>query len=538
MATSISYPGVFVEETSFRARPIESVPTSTAGFVGAARFGPLGGLPSPVTSLTDYERRFCLTTPGRTLDWSNAGAAPDFLWHAVRAFFNEGGRRLFVSRVFRPAAGDGVARVPVAQTPGWSLAARYPGAAGNLRVRLELRSRSTVMVSVLSRDGAQALGVWDRVSVTPGHATRGQADSLFARFGATPGSADGEPAPILITADPAAITSTTRAMRALFGKGRLTPGRLAEFDLEGGNDGTRPGAAEIAGGIDPASGEVRGLVRFEAIDEIALVAAPGITWRHGEPRVAAEAEAAMAQLVAHAERLRYRVALLDSGEGQAVAEVRALRARFDSSFAALYYPWVSVADPVSGAPINLPPSGFIAGICARVDIERGVWKPPANEVLRSAIGFERDISAAQQEQLNPEGINCLRQFAGRGLRVWGARTLSRDPEWKYLNVRRYIAWLEHSIEAGTQWAVFEPNAEPLWSQVRRAVEDFLFNEWQRSALLGETPAKAYFVRCDRSTMTQADLDNGRLVCLIGVAMIAPAEFMIVRIGQWTADRVA
>lgn len=533
-----SFPGVFVEETSFRAKSIEGVSTSTAGFVGAARFGPLGGLPCLITSLADYERHFCLTAPGLAVDWSDTGPAPDFLWHAVRAFFVEGGRRLFVSRVFRPAAGDGVGRVPVAQTPGWGMAARYPGAAGNLRVRLELRSRSTVMVSALSRDGAQVLGVWDRVPVTPGHTTRGQADSLFARFATTPGSADEEPAPILITADPAAITSTTRAMRALFGKGPLTPGRVAGFVLEGGNDGARPGAAELAGGIDPASGEGRGLERLEAIDEIALVAAPGITWRHGEPRVAAEAEAAMAQLVAHAERMRDRIALLDSGAGQSVAEVRALRARFDSPFAALYYPWVSVADAASGAPISLPPSGLIAGICARVDIERGVWKAPANEVPRSAIGLERELTTADQDLLNPEGINCLRKLPGRGLRVWGARTLSRDPEWKYLNVRRYIAYLEHSIAAGTGWAVFEPNGDALWTAVRRSIEDFLFNEWQRGALLGETPAKAYFVRCDRSTMTQADLDQGRLVCMIGVAVVAPAEFMIVRIAQWTADRVA
>ena len=145
------------------------------------------------------------------------------------------------------------------------------------------------------------------------------------------------------------------------------------------------------------------------------------------------------------------------------------------------------------------------------------------------------VNKAQQELLNPEGINCFRYYEGRGMRLWGARTMSSDPEWKYVNVRRYFAYLEHSIDKGTQWAVFEPNGERLWANVRRTIEDFLFNEWQMGALLGDKPEKAYFVRCDRSTMTQNDLDNGRLVCLIGVAPLKPAEFVIFRIGQWTAD---
>ena len=153
-----------------------------------------------------------------------------------------------------------------------------------------------------------------------------------------------------------------------------------------------------------------------------------------------------------------------------------------------------------------------------------------------AIGFETLLNKGQQDVLNPEGINCFRFFEGRGYRLWGARTISSDPEWKYVNLRRYFAYLEHSIDRGTQWAVFEPNGERLWANVRRTIEDFLFNEWQTGALLGDKPEKAFFVSCDRSTMTQNDLDNGRLVCLIGVAPLRPAEFVIFRIGQWTADR--
>jgi phage tail sheath protein FI len=183
----------------------------------------------------------------------------------------------------------------------------------------------------------------------------------------------------------------------------------------------------------------------------------------------------------------------------------------------------------------MPPSGFVAGIYARNDTLRAVYKAPANEVVSLAIGFERLINKGQQEVLNPEGINAFRFFAGRGFRLWGARTMSSDSEWKYVNLRRYFAFLEHSIDRGTQGVVFEPNGETLWANVRHTIDDFLFDQWQNGALLGDKPEKAYFVRCDRSTMTQNDLDNGRLVCLIGVAPLRPAEFVIFRIGQWTAD---
>jgi len=241
-------------------------------------------------------------------------------------------------------------------------------------------------------------------------------------------------------------------------------------------------------------------------------------------------------LISHATRMRYRIAVLDSGDGQSIAEVRNMRAKLDSSYAALYYPWVRVLDPVTRAEINLPPSGFVAGIYSRNDTNRAVYKAPANEVVNLAIGFETLINKSQQEVLNPEGINCFRYFEGRGFRLWGARTVSNDPEWKYVNLRRYFAYLEHSIDKGTQWAVFEPNGEMLWANVRRTIEDFMLNEWQSGALLGDKPDKAYFVRCDRSTMTQNDLDNGRLICLVGLAPLRPAEFVIFRIGQWTADR--
>jgi phage tail sheath protein FI len=207
----------------------------------------------------------------------------------------------------------------------------------------------------------------------------------------------------------------------------------------------------------------------------------------------------------------------------------------DSSFAALYYPWITVAALQETQPLPLPPSAFVAGICARVDAERGVWKAPAGEPVHSAVGLEVVLDAVAQEPLNAEGINVLRLFAERGVSVWGARLATADAECKYVNVRRLLIYVERSIDRGLQWVAFEPNGEALWEQVRRTVEDFLLTTWRDGALLGAKPEEAFFVHCDRTTMTQDDLDNGRLVCLVGVAAVRPAEFIIVRIGVWTGD---
>lgn len=662
-------PGVFVEETSFRAKSIEGVSTTTTGFIGAAAFGPVAMEPDILTSLTDYERLYDPFTPGHALNFSDSSDAPNHLWHAARAFFSEGGKRLYVSRVFKPLTGDytpiadaddvtppatstayndGHARVDSADTGGVRVRARHPGAAGNLRVRFTLKGGANVLtsdtdpvsgsaiatlrsvkdldlvwvrdrtssprgdetgslcllhwdearatwtfeplavtspvedadwfdvstlnadpepdqgdsvrvvtlsVSLLTRDGTRELATWSGLPLDPGHRSGAAADSVFAYFGNSPASAgDARALPLVIArdaklvasafdvvndlfgADPTALLepSTEEAKRQITAGDKLGLGISVDFQLEGGNDGMRPGAKEVEGDADPRKGYSLGLKQFEDIEDIAMVAAPGSTWDYANVRD--EANGTIAQLIAHAERMRYRIAILDSGDKLPIAEVRGMRAKLDSKHAALYYPWVTVLDPITRREINLPPSGFVAGICARNDIERAVYKAPANEVVRLAIGFEALLNKAQQEVLNPEGINCFRYFEGRGMRLWGARTISSDPEWKYLNVRRYFAYLERSIDKGTQWAVFEPNGEQLWANVRRTIEDFLLNEWQSGALLGDKPEKAFFVRCDRSTMTQNDLDNGRLICLVGVAPLKPAEFVIFRIGQWTGDR--
>lgn len=266
------------------------------------------------------------------------------------------------------------------------------------------------------------------------------------------------------------------------------------------------------------------LAELDDFAEITLVAAPGVA-----------TDEVTRLLVDHVARpSRYRFAVLDAPKGATVAQVQAFRAAYDSKHAALYYPWVLAADPLGGAPIALPPSGFACAIFARTDAMRGVWKAPANEVVTGALGLERDITTRMQEVLNPAGVNCFRALSGRGIRIWGGRTMSSDPEWKYVNVRRLMTYLESSLDKGLQWAVFEPNAPELWAKIAQAATDFLSNLWRNGGLLGAKAEEAFFVRCDRSTMTQADLDAGRLVCLIGVAVVRPAEFVIFRVGQNTA----
>lgn len=302
--------------------------------------------------------------------------------------------------------------------------------------------------------------------------------------------------------------------------------------LAGGTDGLWPDADAYTGDEDDKSG----LKAFEDLFDVSIVAAPGSTHAYAGDRIAA-VEATVSAIISHCERMQYRIAVIDPPADQLPSQVRAFRGKFDSTHSALYYPWISIYDGVTQRAINVPPSGHVAGIYARNDVERGVHKAPANETIATAVGFERSINTAQQEVLNPIGVNCLRELQGRGRRVWGARTMTSDPEWKYVNLRRYFAFLEASIDRGTQWAVFEPNGERLWANVRRTVEDFLFNEFAQGHLLGAKPEESFFVRCDRSTMTQNDLDNGRLVCLIGVSPLRPAEFVIFRIGQMTLDSI-
>ena len=651
-------PGVYIEEVSYRStKAIAGVGTTTTGFIGPTRFGPVDLQLQMVSSLSEYERIYGDGQPLQLLGLNAASTSPpqsipNFMWQAARAFFTQGGTQLYVSRVVSSANAPQTATAPLGGSPssGPVVSARYPGVYGNMQVQLtvdvgpnvlgfdknqnpqvgsievgdvviirpaptpgaspptssaaafpaylatwEASTQSwafhqdptspgntialssltqsmgyeirvlTLSVTVTVPDPNQPPQTWSDLALDPSHQTSGAYDSFVAIFGpdptnpSTPDPAYGMTLPITFkqTGASGSTLDGLGLLQALFAA--FTPGsagttlpnllqdltttdaqRSIYLTLAEGSDGGQPELLQYQGFADPGGTIKTGLTQFEDIDDISIVAAPGSTYLmdYSGPDGYGNALGIMQELVAHCENMQYRIAVLDCGNGESLNQVSALRGQFDSSYAALYYPWVRVLDPITSNPIYLPPSGFICGIYANNDITRGVFKAPANEVVALAQGFELNISKAQQDILNPLGVNCLRFFEGRGYLVWGARTVSSDTDWIYVNIRRYFAYLERSIEEGTQWAVFEPNGQRLWAKVQASIAAFLTNEWQSGALAGSKPEQAFFVRCDQTTMSQQDLDLGRLVCLVGVAALKPAEFVIFRIGQWTGDRTS
>lgn len=282
--------------------------------------------------------------------------------------------------------------------------------------------------------------------------------------------------------------------------------------------------------------ERTGIESLEAIDDITMVVVPDLmSTLPGQNLDLNTVKAVQTGIIAHCERLGDRVAILDAPPNLNPQQVKSWRMEvtgFDSSYATMYYPWIEVSDPVTNQPAFIPPSGYMAGIWARNDNTRGVHKAPANEVVRGATGLAYSCTKGEQDVLNPNGVNCIRAFPGMGIRVWGARTLSSNASWRYINVRRLFNYVEKSIERGTQWVVFEPNEPRLWAKVRRDVNAFLQTVWRDGALFGLNPSDAYYVKCDEELNPPASRDLGRLVIEIGMAPVKPAEFVIFRISQW------
>jgi phage tail sheath protein FI len=248
-------------------------------------------------------------------------------------------------------------------------------------------------------------------------------------------------------------------------------------------------------------------------------------------------KAVQTALISHCEQNGNRMALLDAPPGmtpQQVKEWRSGVAMYDSPYAALYYPWVKVDNPIGSngnSEVFIPPSGHLAGVWARTDDERGVWKAPANDTIRGVLDVERSVTQSEQGLLNPLGINCIRPFGTRGIRVWGARTLSSNTDWRYLNVRRLFNMIESAVLDGTQFAVFEPNDFELWEGVSRTVESFLRGLWMAGALFGASAEQAFYVKCDAETNPPESIDQGRLVVEVGIAPVKPAEFVVFRVSQ-------
>jgi phage tail sheath protein FI len=640
-------PGVYIEETSFRPKSIEGVSTSTAGFVGPARYGPTQGEPELLTSFADFERIYGGLDPLVFQAEGDEVELANYLAHAVRAFFEEGGKRCYVARVYDGEGGRASATLSGGSldTRAVTVRARHPGRAGEVPVRFTVRIGPNVLANEppvnnapatdsqgrplrtlrgagegdvvwvrdltspistppgagtlywvdryfddvdrryrlrLRRDDPAdttpnnplelwadsfdearvvtvsvtvgAMGklsesrTWENLAFHPGHRsglgrtfeadTQSRRTELFVPLEIGSDLTNGAEIAEILLAQPTLADPSRTVLSTLDDPRAGDAARTFQVLLRGGSDGARPGADEYEGDDGASDGLKSGLRALEDVDDISIVAAPGSTYGFDDVNYRDDVSAILRLLIGHAERMQYRIAVLDSAPGQLVSEVRDYRGQLDSKYAALYYPWIRIFDPISESEILVPPSGSVAGIYARNDIEHGVHKAPANEVVRQALGFEFPLSKGQQDVLNPEGINAFRFFEGRGYRLWGARTISSDAEWKYVNLRRYFIYLEKSIEKGTQFAVFENNGPRLWNNISRTVDGFLFNEFANGRLFGTRAQEAYFVRCDLSTMNQNDLDNGRLVCLIGVAALRPAEFVIFRIGQWTADRRA
>ncbi len=279
--------------------------------------------------------------------------------------------------------------------------------------------------------------------------------------------------------------------------------------------------AKLIIGKDEGVGKKSGLPLFDEIQDISIICAPGVT----DP-------AAQDAILTHCERNRFRFAVLDSPE-TLEAGIDTMPMPRDSIMGAYYFPWVQMYDMKADQNIYAPPSGGVCGIYGRVDGTRGVHKAPANELFKTALGLKYNLTDAEQELLNPKGINCIRDFPGRGIRVWGARTISSNPEWRYVNVRRLFCMVEQALQNGTNWVVFEPNTRDLWKKITRNITAFLLNIWRSGALFGDSPEEAFYVRCDDELNPPESIDAGYVVIEIGLAPAKPAEFVVFRVSQKT-----
>lgn len=569
-------PGVYVEEFDSGAKPMEGVGTSTAGFVGAAERGPLEGLPQLVTNFADFKRTY-----GGYLSANEYGDYR-FLAYAVEHFFINGGSRCFVMRVAPSDSACAVGTIPAGDAPILTIRAKNPGLWGNnLKVVISPSSKAKTQIydvletaagksySVKSgagfmkgdvvafRDGAQTvynqvvksqdniltfakefeLDVTDK-NLLPEKVLTTCEFSMEVRYEDVVESYDNLSFNIevpnfvekkMAKSDLVTVTYAAREeeeIKTPFEQMAEGQEAVVSISFSGGSNGNALGmtAAEFMG-ADNGAGRRTGIQAFVDNDVVSIMAVPGVT----DPNV-------QLSLVAHCENLASRFAVLDiPQDSRKVQDIKNHRDIFDSTYAALYHPWLTVFDPLDKKNIQIPPSGSVIGIYARSDNSRGVHKAPANEVVRACVGLDVQFNKGEQDILNPVGVNLIRAFPGQGIRIWGARTASSDGSWKYINVRRLFIFIEESIKANTNWAVFEPNDEVLWVRVQRTIEVFLTNLWRSGSLAGTSPDEAFFVNIGKSTMTQDDIDNGRLICIIGVAPVKPAEFVIFRITQKTGD---
>ncbi|MEV6327698.1 phage tail sheath subtilisin-like domain-containing protein [Streptomyces sp. NPDC051909] len=531
MPTYLS-PGVYVEEVASGSRPIEGVGTSVAAFVGLAPTGPLNE-PVLVTNWSQYVASFGEFTEGY------------YLAHSVYGFFDNGGTAAYVVRV-----GGGDAQGDEARTGKAAGGAGAGAGAGAPRelVAGEAVALGTFKVAAIAA-GTEAGGALT-VEVQDVEGGDGERFKLVVK--------DGEK--VVESFDASAkkgsrtyvVTQVKQRSKTIVVEEAAAGGQLARPEAQSVTLAPPVAPASLpvpaqaqTGGTAAALDSTRfigdsadrtGFGGLEAFDEISMVAVPDLMAAYQQGLIDAEqVKAVQLGLISHCELMGDRMALLDPPPGLNARDVRKWRqetAGYDSRYAALYYPWIKSFDPATGRTRTVPPSGHMAGVWARNDAERGVHKAPANEIVRGAVDLELQITRGEQDLLNPVGVNCIRAFPGRGIRVWGARTLASDPAWRYLNVRRYFNYLEESILVGTQWVVFEPNDQSLWARIRRNISAFLVNEWRQGALFGQRAEDAFYVKCDAETNPPESVDLGRVVCEIGIAPVKPAEFVVFRLAQF------
>ena len=541
-------PGVYVEEVDRGPKPIEGVGTAMAAFVGFTEKAEwqrmvdgemvtenLLNKPQLITNWSQYVQRFGGFVEGA------------YLPHAVYGYFHNGGSRCYIVSVKNIGKAQ-AALVGADGKPRLVVRAKQAGFDGlRLRVRVDVpelpaggaKGKSAKPKEGEAKEGEEGAapteggelppftitverqgtsGAWQVKEVLP-EATLVEAHENGAKKVqvAYKNNKASEWVDVIPDTAPLAKVWPTAQQQSLnLEQKMLMPATSKEFKGE----------------VTERSG-VEGL---EVMEDVTMLVVPDLmSVPPGEKLNLDMVKAVQTAMIAHCERLGDRVAILDSPPNATPQEIKEWRmniAGYDSSYAALYYPWIQVDDPIQNRPIPIPSSGHVAGIWARSDNTRGVHKAPANEVVLGATGLAYNCTKGEQDTLNPNGINCIRAFPGRGIRVWGARTLSSNPSWRYINVRRLFNYVEKSIERGTQWVVFEPNDMMLWARVRRDASSFLTTVWSDGALFGASPGQAFYVKCDSELNPVEQRDLGRLFIEIGMAPVKPAEFVIFRISQW------
>lgn len=567
-------PGVFVEEFDSGSTPMQGVSTSTAGFIGLAEKGAAIGSPVLVTSFADFNRKF-----GGYLQENEFGEYR-YLAYAINHFFANGGGRAYVMRVVPADAKVAASVCADGQDDTVDIKAKNPGKWGNA-ISVKFTASSKAKTQIFEDLGAGAYKVKNATGFLAGDVVvvEGAGSPEYnvildvaedtitfeAPFSADVVDTKLLPSIVIKTCEFDAevkydTTNETYELMSLnasasnFISKKMAKSELVDvtakanslpispinvlqevfgiekdvvkFNLRGGSNGTKEAISDGDFiGEDKGPGARTGIQAFLDNSDVSIMGVPGI--------VSANVQLA---LISHCENLGSRFAVLDMPkESKSVAEITAHRDMIDSDYCAMYHPWLEVYDPLDKKSIYMPPSGSVMGIYARSDTTRGVHKAPANEVIANCTGLYCNYNVGEQDILNPKGVNLIRRFPGAGIRVWGARTASSKALWKYINVRRLFIFIEESIKANTNWVVFEPNDEVLWLRVRRTIEVFLQGVWASGALAGSSAAEAFYVDISNNTMTQDDIDNGRLICEIGVAPVKPAEFVIFRITQKTGE---